>query len=80
MRLIDADWLQERLAKEPMENRTYLGANEIVVEAPTAYDVDKVVERLKENADFTTGEDGTVIDEHVRLKTAIEIVKSVCIE
>lgn len=48
MRLIDADWLQERLAKEPMENRTYLRANEIAAEAPTAYDVDKVVEQLEQ--------------------------------
>lgn len=52
MRLIDADWLQEKLAKEPMENRTYLRANEIVAEAPTAYDVDKIVERLEEKLKF----------------------------
>ncbi len=50
MRLIDADWLQEKFAKEPMENRTYLRANEIVAEAPTAYDVDKVVERLERDS------------------------------
>ncbi len=47
MRLIDADWLQKRLAREPMKNRTYLRANEIVVDAPTAYDVDKVVGRWR---------------------------------
>lgn len=50
MRLIDADLLQEVLAKDPMKNRTYLRANEIVVDMPTAYDVDKVVERLEEEA------------------------------
>ncbi len=47
MRLIDADLLQEVLAKEPMKNRTYLRANEIVVDMPTAYDVDKVLEQLE---------------------------------
>lgn len=47
MRLIDADWLVERLAKEPMENRSYSRANEIVAEAPTAYDVDKVIKGIR---------------------------------
>lgn len=50
MRLIDADLLQKVLAKEPMKNRTYLRANEIVVDMPTAYDVDKVVERLEKES------------------------------
>lgn len=48
MGLIDADLLQEVLAKEPMENRTYLRANEIVVDMPTAYDVDKAIEELRD--------------------------------
>ena len=48
MRLIDADLLQETLAREPMENRTYLRANEIAVDAPTAYDVDGVIEEIRQ--------------------------------
>lgn len=51
-----------------------------VKEMPTAYDVDKVVEQIEENTDFTTGEDGTVIEEYVNLKVAKEIVKSGGIE
>lgn len=47
MRLIDADLLQEILAKEPMGNRTYLRANEIVVDMPIAYDVEKVIEKIE---------------------------------
>ena len=71
MRLIDADTLQETLAKEPMESRTYFRANEIAVDAPTAYDVDKVLEQLEEfvkesnNADYNRA-----------MIEAIEVVKA----
>lgn len=75
MRLIDADWLQERLAKEPMENRTYLRANEIIADAPTAYDVDKAVERLEEKARGSWGYPSVMEFDDV-----IEIVKSGVIE
>lgn len=70
MRLIDADLLQEIFAKEPMQNRTYLRANEIVVDMPIAYDVDKIVAQMEEyiressNADYNRA-----------MIEAIEIVK-----
>lgn len=51
MRLIDADALLRALALEPMENRTYWRANEIVLDQPTAYDIDKVVEQLEKTFD-----------------------------
>ena len=35
MRLIDADSLIDKLAREPMNTRTYLRANELVLEEPT---------------------------------------------
>lgn len=51
MRLIDADALLRALALEPMENRTYWRANEIVLDQPTAYDIDKVIKRFEETFD-----------------------------
>lgn len=53
MRLINADLLQEILAKEPMNNRNYRRANEIVVNMPTDYDVDKVVEQIETDESHT---------------------------
>ena len=57
MRLIDANELLRVLALEPMENRTYWRANEIVLDQPTAYDIEDIIkqlekekERQKENA------------------------------
>jgi len=64
MRLIDADLLQEVLAKEPMNNRNYRRANEIVVDMPTAYDVDKVVGRLENRKYINVGSD-TVGERHI---------------
>jgi len=40
-----------------MENRTYYRANEIVVDAPTAYELDKVVEYLGELPHGNYGDD-----------------------
>lgn len=77
MRLIDADWLQERLAKEPMENRTYLRANEIAAEAPTAYDVDKVVKELDGVMFLTTNDDGETDDLSIPVMEADEVIKIV---
>lgn len=80
MRLIDADEFKKQIAGMAIVNNYPADkANkmcELIDRQKTTYDVDKVVEQLEENSDFTTGEDGTVIDEHVRLKIAIEIVKS----
>lgn len=49
MRLIDADLLQQNLAKEPMESRTYFRANEIVINSPTAFDLESMIKKLIEN-------------------------------
>ena len=47
MRLIDANALLRALALEPMENRTYWRANEIVLDQPTAYDIDDIIKQLE---------------------------------
>lgn len=76
MRLIDADALLRALALEPMENRTYWRANEIVLDQPTSYDIDKVVEQLEKvsfvDVDEEYADDGQII---LFLHDAIEIVK-----
>lgn len=78
MRLIDADKLRTILTDEecPCVLQTVLIG--IIDAQPTAYDVDKVVEQLKEwtfNADIDTG-DWTMMNHNLIVsKTAIEIVK-----
>ena len=76
MRLIDENALLRALALEPMENRTYWRANEIVLNQPTAYDIDKVVEQLEKvsfvDVDEEYADDGQII---LFLHDAIEIVK-----
>ena len=47
MRLIDADALLRVLALEPMENRTYWRANEIVLNQPTAYDINEAIKQYE---------------------------------
>lgn len=68
MRLIDSDLLQEVLATEPMENRTYLRANEIVVDMPTTYDVDKAVEELRDLLWDCYSDSGVGIDRETGFK------------
>lgn len=58
MRLIDADALLRALALEPMENRTYWRANEIVLDQPTAYDIDEIIEQFEETFDRWGLDDG----------------------
>ena len=70
MRLIDANALLRALALEPMKNRTYWRANEIVLDQPTAYDIDKVVEQLEENYSCDVGN-----LKMISLDKAIEIVR-----
>ena len=69
-RLIDANALLRDLALEPMENRTYWRANEIVLDQPIAYDIDKVVEQLEENYSCDVGN-----LKMISLDKAIEIVR-----
>lgn len=75
-RLIDANALLRALALEPMENRTYWRANEIVLDQPTAYDIDNVVEQLEKvsfvDIDEEYADDGQIM---LFLHDAIEIVK-----
>lgn len=84
MGLIDADKIINRLdavTKDGGENVKVFSINDIkylLNNEPTAYDVDKVVERLKEwtfNADVNIG-DGTMMNHNLIVsKNAIEIVK-----
>jgi hypothetical protein len=83
MRLIDADKFVEYMAEKCDLNAVLdpiilAVIREAVKEQPTAYDVNKVVEQLKEwtfNADIGI-EDGTMMNHNLIVsKTAIEIVK-----
>lgn len=69
MRLIDAD----ELIKDRVENDPIVIAAKC---APTAYDVDKVVERLEVNSIFAQADD----EPFVMLDDAVEIIKSGGIE
>ena len=78
MRLIDADALIKNLSYLYTKNHIPIDmrAKEIlttIMEQPTAYDVDKVVERLELHS-FELGTD-TLPVHYVRLNEAIEIVK-----
>lgn len=82
MRLIDADALKKDLESVTLSNGTLLNTNTVLLlldKYPTAYDVDKVVKRLKEwtfNADVNIG-DGTMMNHNLIVsKNAIEIVKA----
>ena len=78
MKLIDADTLIKNLSYLYTKNHTPVDmrAKEIlttIMEQPTAYDVDKVVEELELHS-FELGTD-TIPVHYVRLNDAIEIVK-----
>ena len=78
MRLIDADALIKNLSYLYTKNHIPIDmrAKEIlttIMEQPTAYSVDKVVERLELHS-FELGTD-TLPSHYVRLNDAIEIVK-----
>lgn len=72
MRLIDADELLNDLKKwRGLDKNTYEAAVETINNQPTAYDVDKAVERLEVNAMFEEKDEAFVM-----LDDAVEIVKS----
>ena len=79
MRLIDADALIEAMKKTESEYEnamtcpSWWSAFNVISEQPTAYDIDKVVERLELHS-FELGTD-TLPAHYVRLNEAIEIVK-----
>lgn len=82
MRLIDADKLIEEFNPngEPIDPIT---VRMRIVQAPTAYDVDKVYEQLQENSvmmgtskcAFDYPPDEKYIEEVVKIRTAFEIVE-----
>lgn len=78
MRLIDADKFKEFLTKLYEEGAPYDGIIELLDKEPTAYDVDKVLEQLKNEKEFWS--DATYNKEIGKQKArsyehAIEIVK-----
>lgn len=87
MGLIDADKLKTDLEKAISENEDmdcldFLRAASVIDEQPTAYDVDKVVERLEKEKNPIYREDGSLMAERtvIRIDKAIEIVKGRGIE
>ena len=80
MRLIDADELQnglDRLMDQgELSYNIFKAAVDILDIQPTAYDVDKVVERLEVNSMFAQADD----EPFIVFDDAVEIVKSGGIE
>ena len=79
MRLIDADKLIEDIHKRNYINKALSEIFETIIdEQPTAYDVDKVVERLEKEKNPNYREDGSLMGERaaIEIDKAIEIVKA----
>ena len=85
MRLVDADALKKDLKSVTLSNGTLVNTNAVLYlleEYPTAYDIDKVVEELEENASRYTkkyatpyGNNGYRDTKAISIHKAIEIVK-----
>ena len=77
MRLIDADTLKKDLKSVTLSNGTLVNTNAVLLlldKYPTAYDVDKVVEQLKETKAYMLYEN---MNADVKwIDKAIEIVKA----
>lgn len=77
MRLIDTDALKKDLKSVTLSNGTLLNTNAVLLlldKYPTAYDVDKVVEQLKETKAYMLYEN---MNADVKwIDKAIEIVKA----
>lgn len=80
MRLIDADALKKDLESVTLSNGTLLNTNTVLLlldKYPTAYDVDKVVQRLDKASDYYECEEqGREHVQMIDLADAIEIVKA----
>ena len=84
-RLIDADALKKDLKSVTLSNGTLVNTNAVLYlleEYPTAYDIDKIVEELEENASRYTkkyatpyGNNGYRDTKAISIHKAIEIVK-----
>lgn len=79
MRLTDADKLKKDLESVTLSNGTLLNTNAVLAlldKYPTAYDVDKVVEQLKERSkEYNSGVRLHGKPEEMLTDEAIEIVK-----
>lgn len=80
MGLIDADALKKDLKSVTLSNGTLLNTNTVLLlldKNPTAYDVDKVVERLEKEKNPNYREDGSLMGERaaIEIDKAIDIVK-----
>lgn len=79
MSLIDADALKKDLKSVTLSNGTLLNTNTVLLlldKYPTTYDVDKVVEQLKNVSYERFGNAGMGGENVVNLDDAIEIVKA----
>lgn len=79
MRLIDVDTLKKDLKSVTLSNGTLLNTNTVLLlldKYPTAYDVDKVVERLKTDSSVRLYRSGNSNNYLIPLERAIEIVKA----
>ena len=79
MGLIDADKLKKDLKSVTLSNGTLVNTNTVLAlldKYPTAYDVDKVVEQLKNVSYERFGNAGMGGENVVNLDDAIEIVKA----
>lgn len=79
MSMIDADKLIEDIRKRNYISKALTEIFETIIdEQPTAYDVDKVVERLEKEKNPNYREDGSLMGERaaIEIDKAIEIVKA----
>lgn len=75
MRLIDADSFIANLKNYKDKPMTTGLCATLIELTPTAYDINKVVEKLEENQTITFHLDGKSPTQTIELETAIEIVK-----
>lgn len=80
MGLIDVNALKKDLKSVTLSNGTLLNTNTVLLlldKYPTAYDVDKVVERLEKEKNPNYREDGSLMGERaaIEIDKAIDIVK-----
>ncbi len=85
MRLIDADKIKQsvtnEMLKDELNSPVYCTLECVIADIdnqPTAYDVDKVVERLEEERNPMYRADGSLMSERrlIEIDKAVEIVKS----
>lgn len=77
MRLIDAGLVLDNLSGRLESMKDYDAVKDVINNMPTAYNLDKVVERLEKEKNPLYREDGSLLGERtvIRIDKAIEIVK-----